>query len=62
METIAKKDQWEPCCRGRSCCPEVSVEQDVVKIKDDHGGLVELSFREFDLIAETVTLLRGKLQ
>lgn len=62
METINKKEQWKPCCRGRSCCPEVFVEEDRVHIKDDHDGEVHLTFREFDLIVATVSAMRDEIK
>lgn len=40
--------EWETCCRGRrSACPEVAVEGQVVHIRDDHGGQVQLTLAEF---------------
>jgi hypothetical protein len=54
-------NEWSTCCRGRKC-PEVRVWKNVVEIKDDHGGLVNLTFREYDLIAETVAAMRDDVK
>ena len=46
--------KWEPCCRGRKCCPLVRIEGDVVFIQDDYGSIVKVTMDQLSAIYETV--------
>ena len=35
--------KWEPCCRGRNCCPKVCFDGDDVLIKDDDDNIVRVT-------------------
>jgi hypothetical protein len=56
-KAMSDDKKWAVCCRGRKC-PEVLVSDEEVLIKDDDGGEVKLSFRDFDLIVEVVHGIR----
>jgi len=50
---------WKTACRGRKCCPEVSLHDGAIIIRDDDGGWVQLSPAEFEDVVATVRELQG---
>lgn len=56
MQKINKKNQKVVvlmCCEG-SACPEVTMNQDEVFIKDDFGGKVKLTQEQFNVLKEKI--------
>ena len=39
-------------CRGRGCCPELTLSDEGAKITDDNGGEVELTKVEFEILRD----------
>lgn len=46
-------------CTQGSCCPEVEISNNSVKIKDDFGGEVKISRAEAEMLADKLLELRG---
>ena len=38
-----KSSNWQYCCRGRSCCPQVIKQGEELFIKDDDQNVVHLT-------------------
>lgn len=52
---------WESCCRGRrSTCPEISVEGDVVRIRDDDGNQIRVTLSQFEDIRLKLNEIVGR--
>lgn len=47
-------------CTQGSCCPEVEISNNSVKIKDDFGGEVKISRAEAEMLADKLVSLRGE--
>ena len=53
LETSPMK--WTLCCRGQGRkCPEILVQDSVLKIRDDDGAVVSMSLDQFDDIVATL--------
>jgi len=44
-------------CRGRGCCPVVSISEKEAKITDDEGGEVTISIEELGILRDELNSL-----
>ncbi len=58
MKTVTQGRKWVTLCRGKSCCPSISVEGDTVHIKDDDGAQVKITFDQLEDIARSANKIR----
>ncbi len=51
----AAMGKWTLCCRGQGRkCPEILVQDNTLKIRDDDGAVVSMSLDQFDDVVATL--------
>jgi hypothetical protein len=47
--------KWTLCCRGQGRkCPEILVQDNILKIRDDDGAVVSMSLDQFNDVVATL--------
>lgn len=65
-ELDAAMGSWTLCCRGQGRkCPEILVQDNILRIRDDDGAVVTMSLDQFDDVVATLQAavrLRAKVK